>query len=79
VDRRREHDAPLTRLKTTWDLYMSLWKSLGPVQYVNLVEHKQEGEQRLYRYRIAYEQGTRLALVTLGKENKISNLTTEEE
>lgn len=58
---------------------LAYFKGLGPVQSVTLVERKAEGDNRLYRYRVAYRDMTRLALLTLDRAGKISNIETTEE
>jgi CubicO group peptidase (beta-lactamase class C family) len=50
---------------------------IGPLRSVVLVERKEEGPNRRYRYRLVYKDQTLLTLCTLNKENKIVGLMFE--
>jgi CubicO group peptidase (beta-lactamase class C family) len=54
-------------------------QNLGPLQSIALVERKDEGENRLYRYRLAYKDTSLLTLCTLNKEGKIAGLSVQPE
>ena len=53
--------------------------SLGTLQSVVLVERKDVGETRTYRYRLIYKEADVLALCTFNKENKIAGLSLQPE
>ena len=53
--------------------------SLGMLQSVVLVERKEVGESRAYRYRLVYKEADVLALCTFNKENKIAGLSLQPE
>lgn len=52
---------------------------LGPVQSIALVDRKEEGESRAYRYRVVYKNAALLALCSFNKENKITGLSLQPE
>jgi hypothetical protein len=49
----------------------------GPIASIALVERKDDGTKRLYRYRLAVKDKTWLVLVGLGADGKICELTAE--
>jgi CubicO group peptidase (beta-lactamase class C family) len=49
----------------------------GPIQSLALVEHKEEGGKRLYRYRLAVKDKAWLVLLGLTPDGKICDLKTE--
>lgn len=51
----------------------------GPLQAIALVERKNDGENRLYRYRFTFKDTTRIALWTFTKENKIAGMSIQSE
>ena len=54
-------------------------QNLGPLQSIALVERRDEGDNRLYRYRLAYKDAALLTLCTLNKEGKIAGLSVQPE
>jgi CubicO group peptidase (beta-lactamase class C family) len=53
--------------------------SLGPLQSTVLVERKNEGDNRLYRYRATYREATRLVLCTFDKDARITGFSLQSE
>ncbi|HEV2915855.1 MAG TPA: serine hydrolase domain-containing protein [Pyrinomonadaceae bacterium] len=49
-------------------------KTLGPLTSVTLVERKEEGGLRAYRYRLVFKDATLFCLLSLTKENKIADI-----
>jgi D-alanyl-D-alanine carboxypeptidase len=49
-------------------------KSLGTMKSIALVERKQEGDKRLYRYKVVFNERTLLIALTLTQEDKIAAL-----
>jgi hypothetical protein len=50
-------------------------QSLGQLKSVSLVERKDEGQNRLYRYRLVYEKASALVFCAVNQESKIAALT----
>jgi hypothetical protein len=55
----------------------AFYHELGPLGSVTLVERRDEGADRLHRYRLGFKKWTMLALVRLNQEGKIAGLMTE--
>lgn len=49
-------------------------KTLGALNKVELLERREQGEARLYRYRLTYANATLLGLMSLTKDGKIAGL-----
>ena len=49
---------------------------MGPIQTFVLLERKEEGENRAYRYRCVYKDAAMMVLCTFNKAGKISVLVT---
>jgi len=47
-------------------------RKLGTIQSLDLVERKNEGDNRVYRYRLNYERASLFVRCTFNKENKIT-------
>jgi CubicO group peptidase (beta-lactamase class C family) len=54
-------------------------RGFGPLQSIELVERKNTGGNRLYRYRVTFKNVTLLAPCTFDKDNKISDLSLQPE
>jgi hypothetical protein len=50
-------------------------RSLGPLQSITLVERKEAGKNREYRYRLVYKDTNLLTLCLLNPEGKIAGIT----
>lgn len=66
-------------LQPSWAERRPLFRSLGPVQSVELVERSGAAAKPRYRYRMRYPTTTLLVLVTLDGDGKIADLQAEEE
>ena len=72
-------DAFAATLRSTWTQRRSLFRSLGPVQSVELVERSGTAAKPKDRYRLSYSNLTLLVTVTLDGTGKITGLQAEEE
>jgi hypothetical protein len=50
-------------------------RSLGPIQSITLVERREAGKNREYRYRLVYKDATLLTLCLLNPEGKMVGIT----
>ncbi len=66
-------------LQPTWAERRPLFRSLGPVQSVELIEQTGTPAKPRLRYRMRYPSLTLLLLVTLDADGKITDLQAEEE
>ena len=78
------YDKPLSselaaKMKPFWEGNRSFYQSLGPLQSLELVERRDAGPAHQYRYRLRFKESTRLALITLDGDGKISAARSEEE
>jgi D-alanyl-D-alanine carboxypeptidase len=67
------------KMRNYWRENLDYYKSLGPPQAAVLVERREVGPGRQYRYRVRYAEVSRLVLVTIDASGKIADLETEEE
>ncbi len=49
-------------------------KAYGPLETIELVERSDEGELRVYRYRLIYKEGTLFFTLILTKEGKVASM-----
>jgi len=78
------YDKPLSseltaKMKPFWEGNRRFYQSLGPLQSLELVERRDAGPARQYRYRLRFKESTRLTLITLDGDGKISAARSEEE
>ena len=58
--------------------YADFLKELGPLQKLELLERKQEGQERVYKYRAMYKEPVKVEVNITG-EGKIANLEIDRE
>ena len=49
-------------------------KAYGPLETIELVERSDEGELRVYRYRLIYKEGAPFFTLILTKEGKVASM-----
>ena len=78
------YDKPLSaefaaKIRPYWAANHEYFQALGPPRSIEPVERSAVGATRLYRYRVRYDDTSRLVLVTLDADSHITNIEAEEE
>lgn len=78
------YDKPLSaelaaKVRPNWAANHEYFQALGPPRMIEPVERSVEGTTRVYRYRVRYADTSRIVLVTLDADSRITNIQAEEE
>jgi CubicO group peptidase (beta-lactamase class C family) len=78
------YDKPLSaelaaKVRPHWTASHEYFRAIGPPRSIVPVERSAVGATRLYRYRVQYDDISRLVLVTLDADSRIADMRAEEE